>query len=152
MPRFTTDLLQSGNNVGIVIPDAVVAELGGKRVPVVVTLNGGYSYRNTTAVMGGLNLVGLSAEHRAASGLGGGDTVEVTIERDDAPREVEVPEALAVALAQDPVATAAWNRLPYSHRKEHARAIAEAKGEDTRARRVEKAIAKLRGDNEHPAS
>ena len=146
MPTFTTELLQSGNNVGIVIPDAVVAELGGKRVPVVVTLNGGYSYRNTTAVMGGLNLVGLSAEHRAASGFAGGETVEVTIERDDAPREVEVPEALATALAADPVAAAAWEKLAYSHRKEHARAIDEAKAEDTRARRVAKAIAMLRGD------
>lgn len=146
MPTFTTELLQSGNNVGIVIPDEVAAELGGKRVPVVVTLDGGYSYRNTTAVMGGLNLVGLSAEHRAASGFGGGDTVEVTIERDDAPREVEVPEALATALAADPVAAAAWEKLAYSHRKEHARAITEAKAEDTRARRVEKAIAMLRGD------
>ncbi len=146
MPTFTTELLQSGNNVGIVIPDAVVAELGGKRVPVVVTLNGGYSYRNTTAVMGGLNLVGLSAEHRAASGFAGGNTVEVTIERDDAPRVVEVPEALATALAHDPVASSAWAKLAYSHRKEYARAINEAKADDTRARRVAKAIAMLRGD------
>jgi hypothetical protein len=146
MPTFTTELLQSGNNVGIVIPDAVVAELGGKRVPVVVTLNGSYSYRNTTAVMGGLNLVGLSAEHRAASGFGGGETVEVTIERDDAPREVDVPEALATALAADPVAAAAWDKLAYSHRKEHARAITEAKADDTRDRRVAKAIAMLRGE------
>ena len=51
MSTFTTELLQSGNNVGIEIPDAVVAELGGKRVPVVITLNGRYTYRNTTAVM-----------------------------------------------------------------------------------------------------
>ncbi|MEO5921679.1 MAG: YdeI/OmpD-associated family protein [Pseudolysinimonas sp.] len=146
MPTFTTELLLSGNIVGIEIPDAVVAELGGKRVPVVITLDGGYTYRNTTAVMNGRNLVGLSAEHRAASGYVGGETVEVTIERDDAPREVEVPEALAVALAADPVAAAAWEKLAYSHRKEHARAITEAKAEDTRARRVEKAIAMLRGD------
>ncbi len=144
-PAFTTDLRQEGNNVGIVIPDAVVAELGGKRVPVIITLNGAYRYRSTTAVMGGLNLVGLSAQHRAASGFRGGDTVEVTIERDDAPREVEVPEALAVALAGDPVATAAWARLAYSHRKEHARAINEAKAEETTARRVAKTMAMLRG-------
>jgi Bacteriocin-protection, YdeI or OmpD-Associated/Domain of unknown function (DUF1905) len=144
MPRFTTDLLQSGNNVGIVIPDAVMAELGGKRVPVVITLNGEYTYRNTTAVMRGLNLVGLNAEHRAASGFGGGDTVEVTIERDEEPREVEIPDALAEALAADPIATEAWNKLAFSHRKEHARSITEAKADDTRARRVAKTIATLR--------
>lgn len=146
MSTFTTTLLQLGNNVGIEIPDEVVAELGGKRVPVVVTLDGGYSYRSTTAVMGGKNLVGLNAAHRAASGAAGGQVVEVTIVRDDAPREVEVPEALAAALAADPVATAAWDRLAYSHRKEHARAIDDAKSEETRARRVAKTVSMLRGE------
>ncbi|MGN6502823.1 MAG: YdeI/OmpD-associated family protein [Pseudolysinimonas sp.] len=146
MSTFTTTLLQLGNNVGIEIPDAVVAELGGKRVPVVVTLDGGYSYRSTTAVMGGKNLVGLNAAHRAASGAAGGQVVEVTIVRDEAPREVEVPDALAAALAADPVAAAAWERLAYSHRKEHARAITEAKSDETRERRVAKAVSMLRGE------
>ncbi|CAN5552897.1 hypothetical protein BH09ACT4_BH09ACT4_19460 [soil metagenome] len=145
MPTFTTTLLQFGNNVGIEIPDEVVAELGGKRVPVVITLGGGYTYQNTTAVMGGKYLVGVSSEHRAASGVVGGQVVEVRIERDDAPREVEVPPALAAALAADPVAAAAWDKLAFSHRKEHARAITEAKAEDTRDRRVAKVIATLRG-------
>jgi hypothetical protein len=146
MSTFTTTLLQSGNNVGIEIPDEVVVELGGKRVPVVITIDGGYTYRNTTAVMGGKNLVGVSSEHRAASGVTGGQVVEITMVRDDAPREVEVPQALADALAADPVAAAAWDKLAYSHRKEHARAITEAKAEDTRDRRVAKAIAMLRGE------
>jgi hypothetical protein len=146
MSTFTTTLLQSGNNVGIEIPDDVVAELGGKRVPVIITIDGAYTYRNTTAVMGGKNLVGVSAEHRAASGVVGGQVVEITMVRDDGPREVEVPPALAAALAADPVATAVWAKLAYSHRKEHARAISEAKAEDTRDRRVAKAIAMLRGE------
>ena len=145
MSTFTTTLLQSGNNVGIEIPDDVVAELGGKRVPVIITLDGEYTYRNTTAVMGGKNLVGVSAEHRAASGVRGGQVVQVTMVRDDGPREVEVPPALAAALAADPVASAAWDALAYSHRKEHARAITEAKADETRERRVAKTIAALRG-------
>jgi hypothetical protein len=146
MSTFTTTLLQNGNNVGIEIPDAVVAELGGKRVPVRITIGGSYTYTNTTAVMGGRNLVGLSAAHREASGYGGGDVVEIEIVRDDAPREVEVPPALAAALEADPVAAAAWERLAPSRRKEHARAVTEAKAEATRDRRVEKAIAALRGE------
>lgn len=146
MSTFTTTLLQNGNNVGIEIPDEVVAELGGKRVPVIVTIDGGYSYRNTTAVMGGKNLVGVSAEHRAASGVTGGQVVQITIVRDDAPREVDVPPALAEALAADPVAAAAWEKLAYSHRKEHVRAITEAKAEETRTRRVQNAVAMLRGE------
>lgn len=146
MSTFTTTLLQAGNNVGIEIPDELVAELGGKRVPVVITIDGGYTYRNTTAVMGGKNLVGVSSEHRAASGVVGGQVVEITIVRDDAPRVVEVPPALAAALEADPVAAAAWQKLAFSHRKEHARAITEAKAEETRERRVAKTIAMLRGE------
>lgn len=146
MSTFTTTLLQLGNNVGIEIPDEVVAELGGKRVPVIITIDGGYTYQNTTAVMGGKNLVGVSSAHRKASGIVGGQTVEITMVRDDGPREVEVPAALAEALAADPVAAAAWEKLAYSHRKEHARAITEAKAEETRDRRVAKAVAMLRGD------
>jgi uncharacterized protein YdeI (YjbR/CyaY-like superfamily) len=71
--------------------------------------------------------------------------VEVTMVRDVGPREVEVPPALAAALAADPVAAAAWDTLAYSHRKEHARAISEAKADETRDRRVAKTIEKLRG-------
>ena len=52
---FRTVLFSAGgNNVGIVVPDDVVAAFGrGKRVPVVVTIDGGYQYRNTVASMGG---------------------------------------------------------------------------------------------------
>ena len=147
MPSFSTELLQRGNNVGIVIPAAVIAELGGSRLPVIITINGGYSYRNTTAVMGGLNLVGLSAAHRAASGFGGGDTVEVTIERDNAVRTVDVPEEIGRLLATDEAARTAWEKLSYSQRKEHARSITEAKAATTRARRIEKTMIQLRGDH-----
>jgi hypothetical protein len=142
---FTTKLLQSGANVGIHVPDEVVASFGvGKRVPVVVTVNGGYSYRNTISSMGGRSLISFNADTRAKTGLGGGDEVEITLELDDAPRTVEMPAELAAALEGDPEAAAAWARLAPSHQKEHARAIAEAKGEDTRARRVAKAVEALR--------
>jgi hypothetical protein len=147
MPSFRTTLWNSGgNNVGIIVPDDILASFGaGKRVPVVVTIDGGYSYRTTTAVMGGKNLISFNADARTKTGKNGGDDVEVGLEHDTAPRIVEVPEALAVALAADPAAAAAWAKLAPSHQKEHARAITEAKGDDTRARRVAKAITALTG-------
>jgi hypothetical protein len=146
MPTFRTTLHQmSANNVDIQVPDDVLASFGaGKRVPVTVTIDGGYSFQTTTAVMGGRNLISFNATHRAATGKGGGDEVEVTLEHDTAPRTIDVPDALAEALAADPVAAAAWERLAPSHRKEHARAVAEAKADDTRARRVAKVVEKLR--------
>ena len=63
---------------------------------------------------------------------------------DEKPREVVVPDDLAAALAGDPEAHAAWDRLSYTHRREHVEAIEEAKREETRRRRVEAALALLR--------
>jgi uncharacterized protein YdeI (YjbR/CyaY-like superfamily) len=65
-----------------------------------------------------------------------GDTVELEPELDTGQREVEVPVALVEALAGDPVASAAFASLAYTHRKEYARWIDEAKREETRRRRV----------------
>lgn len=146
MPTFHTVLHQQGNNVGIVVPDEIVAELGaGKRPLVKVTIDGVYSFVYTIAVMGGRNMIGFSAAHRAASGFHGGDEVEVSLDLETAPREVDMPPELTAALAADPVAAAAFDKLSFTFRKEHARAIAEAKAEETKQRRLEKIMAGLRG-------
>ncbi len=76
--------------------------------------------------------------------MGVGDTVDVKLELDRAPRTVDVPEALAGALAEDAKARAGFDRLSYTHRGEYARWIAEAKREDTRERRVAQALELLR--------
>jgi len=147
MPAFRTVLHQQGNNVGIVVPDEIVAELGaGKRPLVKVTIDGRYSFVYTVAVMGGRNMIGFSAAHRAASGFRGGDEVEVVLQLETAPREVEIPPQLAAALAADPVAAAAFDKLSFTFRKEHARAISEAKADETRQRRLDKILAGLRGE------
>ncbi len=71
MPSFTTTLLLNGSNVGIEVPQEVVESFGaGKRVPVIVTING-YSYPSTIAVMGGQYLLPLAAVHRDAAGVAG---------------------------------------------------------------------------------
>jgi hypothetical protein len=146
MPTFTTTLHQQGNNVGIVVPDEVVGELGaGKRPLVKVTINGSYTFVYTIAVMGGRNMIGFSSAHRAASGLRGGDEVEIELQLETAPREVDMPPELTAALAADPTAAAAFEKLSFTFRKEHARAISEAKAEDTKQRRLEKILAGLRG-------
>lgn len=147
MPTFRTVLHQQGNNVGIVVPDAIVAELGaGKRPLVKVTIDGSYSFVYTIGVMGGRSMIGFSAAHRAASGFGGGDEVEVSLELETAPREVVLPPELAEALAADPDAAAAFDKLSYTFRKEHARAITEAKSDETKQRRLQKILAGLRGE------
>jgi hypothetical protein len=142
MPKFKTTILlaEDMNATGIVVPDDVVAKLGqGKKPKVVVSLKG-YSYRSTVAVMGGKFMLPLAKEHRDKAGVKGGDKVEVTLEVDDAPREVEVPKDLAAALKRAG-ARAAFDKLAFTHRKEHVRSIEEAKAAETRTRRIEKAVA-----------
>jgi Bacteriocin-protection, YdeI or OmpD-Associated/Domain of unknown function (DUF1905) len=143
---FTTELWASGgNNVGIVVPEDVVAAFDrGKRLPVVVTIDGDHQYRSTIASMGGRFLISFNAETRSATGRGAGDVVTVRLDVDDAPRTVVVPDDLAAELARDGAARAAWEKLSYSRQRAHAESITGAKAADTRARRVAKVLEALR--------
>src|SRR5258706_10563249 len=87
---------------GFEVPAEVVEALGaGKRPPVRVTING-YTYRNTVAVMGGVFMVGVSAENREKAGVAGGDDVDVDIELDTQPRELTLPPDFRAALDRQP--------------------------------------------------
>jgi Bacteriocin-protection, YdeI or OmpD-Associated/Domain of unknown function (DUF1905) len=141
--KFSTTMLQMGNNTGIDVPADVVAALGaGKRPPVVVNVNG-YEYRSTVAPMGGKYLLPFSAERRKESGIQGGDAIAVELTLDTAPRTVEVPDDLQSALDASSAATAAWENLSYTHRKEHVRSVLDAKKAETRARRIAAVVTKL---------
>jgi hypothetical protein len=62
---FHTTLTATGKDTGIVVPLALIEELGtGKRPSVIVDVNG-YQYRNTVGVMGGKHLISVSAAIRA---------------------------------------------------------------------------------------
>ncbi len=142
---FTTPVekAEDSNATGLRVPAEVVAELGaGKRPKVTVSLNG-HTYRSTVAAYGDLFMLPLSAEHRIAAGVKAGDMVKVTIALDLAPRTVEVPADLAAALAARPGAAEAFDALSYTHRKEHVRAVEEAKSPATRERRIARIVAAL---------
>lgn len=146
MVSFRTTLAATGgNNVGIEVPAAIVESFGrGRRVPVVVTIDGGHTYRTTIGSMGGRFLISFNAQVRAATGRGAGDEVGVTLELDDAPRTVELPPALADALATDSAAAQAWASVSASKQRAHALAVADAKTDATRIRRVQKVLDELR--------
>jgi hypothetical protein len=143
--RFRTTLERSGKTAtGFEVPSTVVEGLGaGKRPAVRVTING-YTYRSTVAAMDGRSMIGVSAENRAAARVEGGDVIEVDLELDTAPREVTVPPELAAALKKDAKARKTFDGLSYSNRRWLAESIAGAKTEETRRRRIAKAVAALR--------
>jgi hypothetical protein len=137
---FTALLELAGKTAtGFEVPAQVVEQLGkGKRPPVKVTINR-HTWQSTVAVMGGRYMLGVAAEHRAAAAVAAGDAVTVTLELDAAPRTVAVPTDLARAL-EAAGASEAFDRLSPSHRKEHVRAVEEAKRPETRAKRIAKTV------------
>jgi len=143
--RFTATLESCGPAAAVVLDDERVAEVGegAKRFPVVATVNG-YTWRTTVSRMRGQFLLGLNRAVRREAGVEAGEAVEIKLELDTAPREVEPPEALAKALAEDSEVRATFDRLAYTHRKEFARWIGEAKRDETRQRRVGQAVEMLR--------
>ena len=142
--KFKTKLLQAGKTAtGIEIPDKIVESFGaGKKPPVRITING-YTYRNTVAVMGGVYMVGVSAEHRQGANVKGGDQIEVTIELDTQPREVVIPEEFQKALKKNAAAKKYFESLSYSKKNGIVILIKDAKTEETKQKRIEKAINNL---------
>jgi hypothetical protein len=144
--RLRAVLEPRGPAAALILSDEQVRAIAGdlRTPPVRVTVNG-HTFRGRVGRRGAEALVGFNKAQRAACGVEPGDAVDVELALDDEPREVEVPEALAAALGDDPVARSAFDALSYTHRKELARGIAEAKRPATRERRLADALARLHG-------
>ena len=143
--KFTAELLSTGKNTaGFEVPESVVESLGGGGRPKVSVTVNGFTFRTSIARMGGRYLLGFSAERRTEAGVVAGEVLEVDVELDTAPRELEVPEPLATALAADREAQAFWETLSYSNRQWHVLQVTSAKTDATRERRIEKSIGMLR--------
>jgi hypothetical protein len=143
--RFRATVETEGKTAtGINVPEEVVDALGaGKRPRVTVTING-HTYRSSVAVLGGRYMLGVSAENRAAAGVAAGDTVDIDLELDTAPREVTVPADFAAALAAEPAARATFEGLSYSNKSWHVLQIDGAKTAETRQRRIARSLEALR--------
>ncbi|MFT4049634.1 MAG: YdeI/OmpD-associated family protein [Solirubrobacterales bacterium] len=139
--KFKTVLQPRGPAAAILLDDEQVEQLGeGKKVfPVRGTINS-VSFEGRLARMGGENMIGFSKAKRAEVGVEIGDTFEVSLEVDASERVVDVPPELGAALKKDKAAAKAFDALSYTHRKEFARWVSEAKKDETRERRTIKAV------------
>ena len=126
------------------MPGKVVERLGSSKPPAVRATINGYTYRSSVASIGGRFMLGVSAKVREAAGVAGGDKVEIDLELDTEPREVEVPPDFAKALNKDAKAKRAFEALSYSRKLRLAGPIADAKMPETKQRRIDKAIVALR--------
>jgi bifunctional DNA-binding transcriptional regulator/antitoxin component of YhaV-PrlF toxin-antitoxin module len=146
MTRFTAPLVEAPRGGAFVaIPADVVDSLGGGgRIKVAASFDG-IPYRGSIVRMGGDSVIGVLKDIRETLGKEPGDEIVVTVEPDREERIVEIPPELAVLLEASPEAKRAFDALSYTHRREHAMHVAEAKKAETRQRRAEKTIESLTG-------
>jgi Bacteriocin-protection, YdeI or OmpD-Associated/Domain of unknown function (DUF1905) len=140
--RFEATVDRRGSGHVVRLPFDPKEAFGRVRAPVVVTVNE-HSFRTTTMRYGGDAFIGLNRDVREAAGLADGDRAEFELTLDTEPREVEVPKELAAAFEGDPAARSVFEALSYTHRREYARWIGDAKREETRAKRVDQALEML---------
>jgi hypothetical protein len=140
--RFHVRLGAKGHALFFEVPFDVKQEFGRARPPVKVSVNG-HTYRSTVSVYGGKYYLPVRQERREAAGVKAGDIVKVTVALDREVRTVKAPPELSAAFKKNAAAKERWETLSYTHKKEHADAILEAKKPETRARRAEKTLTML---------
>lgn len=146
MPHTFTAIIQAGRGGGAFaeVPFDVEEVFGDKRPQVKVTMCGESFVWRLIKMGGPHHIVGVPKGIRTTAGKDIGDSIEITVVADDTPREVVVPPDLEAALVPEPVAREFFDALSYTHRKEYVRWIESAKREETRVRRVEKAVEMLK--------
>ncbi len=149
--KFTAELKEGKRGgVGIQIPFNVEKEFGTKgQVKVKATFDG-KPYRGSIAPLGeGVHFIGVYKSIRKAIGKTSGDKVKVTIEKDTEPRTVDVPGDFQNELNKNQKAKEIFNNFAYTHKKEYVRWIEEAKKQETRKRRLLKAVEMIAGGKKY---
>lgn len=145
--KLTVDVLPTGKTTATVIltqeqVDAIRGEPGRGRVALAITYKG-QTFRTSVSIYRGQWMTVVNAEMRE-SGLVPGGSYAVDIRKDTQERTVTVPDDLQRALNAAGLA-AAFQSLSYSGRKEHVRAVEDAKKPETRQRRIQAVISALGG-------
>lgn len=144
MQSFTAVIKQvEGINGAYIEPPFDVKEVfGAKRVKVIATFNE-IEYRGSLVSMGGCYMLGITQEIRKKIGKDIGDTIHVTIKKDEEERTIETPDDFLEALNNSPDALKTFDKLPFTGKKDYVNWINDAKKAETRTSRIEKAIGQL---------
>jgi hypothetical protein len=139
-----------GGGAFVVVPFDVEKAFGKKRVKIKATIDG-QPYRGSLVRMGSPHhMLIVLKEIREKVGKSIGDEVDVELEEDLEERIVEVPADFQKALEAEPAAQAFFSHLAFTHQKEYIQWITDAKREETRLDRIQKAIQMLiKGISEH---
>jgi bifunctional DNA-binding transcriptional regulator/antitoxin component of YhaV-PrlF toxin-antitoxin module len=133
-----------GGGAYVLFPFDTEKEFGTKgRVPVKAIFDG-EGYRGSLIKYGHpQHSLGVPKATREKIGKQRGDTAEVVVWKDGDERTLEVPVQFEKSMKREGLLPF-FEKLSYTHRKEYCRWIADAKKEETRNKRLEKAIEMLR--------
>ena len=145
MIRFRTRIEPvKGGGHYVVVPDDVAAKAKIEHRARVRGTLAGTPYRSSVMKEAGKYYVGVHKATLQAAGVEAGDTVAIEIELDDAPLPGDtLPPELEAAFAKDARKKTAWDKLAPSHRREHVKAIDEAKRPETRKARIARTLQML---------
>jgi hypothetical protein len=136
---------QEGSSVASLRPPFDMVETFGTkaRVPVRGTING-FPFRSSLMPMGGCHFMVVNKTIRDGVKVKAGDVVGVVMQRDQEERTIEAPPELDKELKKSKAARERWETLSFTHKKEMANCIRDAKQEETRKRRLEKVVNALK--------
>ncbi len=132
-----------GGGVYVIFPYSTDEVFGVKgRVPIRATIDG-EAYQGSLVKYGmPQHMLLVLKSIRAKIGKDIGDMVDVSIWHDTEERKVDVPKDFVKALKEHKL-KAAFDKMSYSHQREWVLWIEDAKKQETRVRRIEKAIDRL---------
>jgi hypothetical protein len=142
--RVLLERYENSAAAGVTLPFDSAKFFGTRaQVPVRGTING-CAFRSTIFPVGdGTHYMVVNKTVLAETKAEPGRTITVTLARDEEPRTVDPSADFARALKGNKQARATWEGLSYTHRKEYAKWIEEAKKPETRERRIAKAVEAL---------
>jgi hypothetical protein len=128
---------------GVEIPFSVPEVFGVKGQVKVIGMMDNEPFRSSLAPYGGKHYLGITKAMREKIYKEAGDVVHIIMELDTKPRVVEIPDDFKSVLKEFPVEEEFFKKLSYTHQKEYMNWINDAKKQETRERRIIKAIEML---------
>ena len=140
-------ILIKGNQNGIFaeFPFDSAKEFGTRKpIRVEATFDGNLFFMSLLPTGKGTHWLHVKKDIRLAIGKEEGDSVKISIEKDNSPKTVQIPEYLQWLLDDNPVMYNYFEKLPYSAKKFWIGFIEEPKNDDTKVKRINQLFKVLR--------
>jgi hypothetical protein len=149
--RFEATLLKIGDWTILRLPESASAKLPSRGIALIEgSINGFHSIIVLEPDGKGSHWFRVDSGLRDAAGIDLGDTITMAVEPSKEWPEPEVPSDLKRALASDQQANALWVKITPMARWDWLRWVRATNNQETRKRRIEVALSKLRAGERRP--